>query len=111
MKPTTRTDCLAAAAILLVSASFASAGSAPDATSAVSNTGSGGMSRECALRDNEAITRLERYAEGSEVAGDLLYEAFVTITRARAACYAGRAADGLALYDSAFAVTLAGRVK
>jgi len=39
-----------------------------------------------------------------------MFEAFVTVLRARAACSQGRVAAGLALYDSVFKTSLAGEM-
>jgi hypothetical protein len=39
-----------------------------------------------------------------------MFEAFMTVLRARAACSQGRVAAGLALYDSVFKTSLAGEM-
>jgi hypothetical protein len=54
---------------------------------------------ECAQRDVQAVTQLEQQGEAQTLPGYVLYETFMTVLRARAACNQGRVADGLALYD------------
>jgi hypothetical protein len=66
---------------------------------------------ECALRDVQLVTQLEQQGEAQAVAGDILYEAFWTMMRARHACAEGRVSAGLALYDSIFKQSLAGRAQ
>jgi len=39
-----------------------------------------------------------------------MFEAFMTVLRARAACSQGRVTAGLALYDSVFKTSLAGEM-
>jgi hypothetical protein len=63
---------------------------------------------ECALRDAQLITQLERHGEAQDVPGEILFEAFWTIQRARDACSESRVTVGLALYDSIFKTSLAG---
>ena len=63
---------------------------------------------ECALRDAQLVTQLERHGEAQDVAGEILFEAFWTMQRARDACSDGRVVVGLALYDSIFKTSLAG---
>ena len=58
-----------------------------------------GASVECAQRDVQAVTQLEQQGEAQTLPGYVLYETFMTVMRARAACNEGRVADGLALYD------------
>ena len=65
---------------------------------------------ECAKRDVQLVVQIEQYGEAQSVPGDLLYEAFRTLQRAREACSQGRVVVGLALYDSIFTASLAGQM-
>ena len=65
---------------------------------------------ECAKRDVQLVVQIEQYGEAQSVPGDLLYEAFRTLQRAREACSQGRVVVGLALYDSIFKASLAGQM-
>ena len=67
--------------------------------------------QECAQRDVQVVTQMERYGEAQSVPGEILYEAFMALTRARQACSQGRVAGGLALYDSIFKTSLAGQMQ
>jgi hypothetical protein len=66
---------------------------------------------ECAVRDVQLVTQIEEHGEAQDVPGEILYEAFLTMKRAREACTEGRAHAGLALYDSIFKTSLAGRTQ
>ena len=57
------------------------------------------VSLECAQRDVQLVTQLEQLGEAQALPGYVLYETFMTMQRARAACNEGRMADGLAIYD------------
>jgi hypothetical protein len=63
---------------------------------------------ECAQRDAQLVTQIERHGEAQDVPGEILFEAFWTVQRARDACADGRVTVGLALYDSIFKTSLAG---
>ena len=63
---------------------------------------------ECALRDAQLVTQIERHGEAQDVSGEILFEAFWTMQRARDACADGRVTVGLALYNSIFKTSLAG---
>ena len=65
---------------------------------------------ECAQRDVQVVVQIEQYGEAQSVAGELLYEAFRTLQRARETCSQGRVVVGLALYDSIFKTSLAGQM-
>jgi len=65
---------------------------------------------ECAQRDVQLVTQIEQIGEAQSVPGDIMFEAFMTVLRARAACSEGRVAAGLALYDSVFKTSLAGEM-
>jgi hypothetical protein len=65
---------------------------------------------ECAQRDVQVVTQMEQYGEAQSVPGEILYEAFLTLTRSRQACSQGRVAAGLALCDSIFKTSLAGHM-
>jgi hypothetical protein len=65
---------------------------------------------ECAQRDVQVVTQMEQYGEAQSVPADILYEAFMILTRSRQACTQGRVAAGLALYDSIFRTSLAGHM-
>jgi hypothetical protein len=64
----------------------------------------------CAQRDVQLVTQLEQIGEAQSVPGEILYEAFRVLTRARRACSQGRVELALALYDSIFTTSLAGHV-
>ena len=64
---------------------------------------------ECAQRDVQVVTQLEQYGEAQAVSGEILYEAFWIMTRAREVCAEGRVVAALALYDSIFKASLAAR--
>ena len=64
----------------------------------------------CAQRDVQLVTQLEQIGEAQTVRGEILYEAFRVLTRARKACKEGRLELALALYDSIFTTSLAGHV-
>jgi hypothetical protein len=64
----------------------------------------------CAQRDVQLVTQLEQIGEAQSVPGEILYEAFQVLTRARRACKEGRLELALALYDSIFTTSLAGQV-
>jgi hypothetical protein len=67
---------------------------------------------ECARRDVQIVTLLEEHGEAQDIPGDVLFEAFWTMKRARDVCYAGAVPEALALYDSIFVTeTLAGRAQ
>jgi hypothetical protein len=64
----------------------------------------------CAQRDVQLVTQLEQAGEAQNLPGEILYEAFRVLTRARRACSQGRVAVGLALYDTIFKTSLAGQI-
>jgi hypothetical protein len=64
----------------------------------------------CAQRDVQLVTQLEQIGEAQTVPGEILYEAFRVLTRARKACKQGRVELALALYDSIFKTSLAGQL-
>jgi hypothetical protein len=64
----------------------------------------------CAQRDVQLVTQLEQIGEAQSVPGEILYEAFRMLTRARRACSQGRVELALALYDSIFKTSLAGQL-
>jgi hypothetical protein len=64
----------------------------------------------CAQRDVQLVTQLEQIGEAQTVPGEIVYEAFRVLTRARRACKEGRVELALALYDSIFTTSLAGHV-
>jgi hypothetical protein len=66
---------------------------------------------ECAVRDVQLVTQMEQHGDAQDVPGEILYEAFLTMKRAREACSEGREFAGLALYDSIFKTSLAGRTQ
>ena len=66
---------------------------------------------DCAQRDVQLVTQMEQHGEAQDVPGEILYEAFLTMKRAREACSEGRKLAGLALYDSIFKTSLAGRTQ
>src|SRR5262245_8988763 len=65
----------------------------------------------CAHRDDQLVPELQQIGEAQTVPGDILYEAFRVLTRARRACKEGRMELALALYDSIFTTSLAGRLE
>ena len=66
---------------------------------------------ECAQRDVQVVTQMEQHGQAQDVPGEILYEAYWTMNRAREVCYEGRVVVGLALYDSIFRQSLAGRMQ
>ena len=56
--------------------------------------------RACAERDLQYVTLIERHGEAQDIAGEVLAQAFFTMTRARKACRQGREQDAFAIYDS-----------
>jgi hypothetical protein len=64
----------------------------------------------CAQRDVQLVTQLEQAGEAQSLPGEILYEAFRVLTRARKACSQGRVTVGLALYDTIFKTSLAGQI-
>ena len=66
---------------------------------------------ECAQRDVEVVTQLEQYGEAQAVPGEILGEAFFRLQHAREACSHGRVVVGLAVYDSIFKTSLAGKIQ
>jgi hypothetical protein len=58
----------------------------------------------------QLVTQLEQVGEAQTVPGEIMFEAFMTVLRARTACSQGRVAAGLALYDSVFKTSLAGEM-
>jgi|SRR3977135_4365235 hypothetical protein len=78
---------------------------------APSGAGQQSFPLECAVRDVQLVTQMEQHGEAQDVPGEILYEAFLTMKRAREACSEGRELAGLALYDSIFKTSLAGRTQ
>jgi hypothetical protein len=66
---------------------------------------------ECAQRDVQLATQIEQIGEAQSVPGDIMFEAFMTVMRARKACAQGRVALGLALYDSIFRTSLVSQMR
>jgi hypothetical protein len=66
---------------------------------------------ECAQRDVQLVTQIEQIGEAQSVPGDIMFEAFMTVMRARKACAQGRVALGLALYDSIFRTSLVSQMR
>jgi len=66
---------------------------------------------ECAQRDVQLVTQLEQVGEAQTVPGEIMFEAFMTVMRARRACAQGRVALGLALYDSIFRTSLVSQMR
>jgi hypothetical protein len=62
---------------------------------------------DCAKRDAQFTAELDYYGEMGGIPGEQLYQAFLTMLRARCACNNGRTAEGLALYNSVFGATVA----
>jgi hypothetical protein len=66
---------------------------------------------ECAQRDVQLVTQIEQIGEAQSVSGEIMFEAFMTVMRARKACAHGRVAVGLALYDSIFRTSLVSQMR
>jgi hypothetical protein len=66
---------------------------------------------ECAQRDVQVVTQIEQIGEAQTVAGEIMFEAFMIVMRARRACSQGRVAVGLALYDSVFKTSLVDQMR
>src|ERR1700687_594709 len=96
MNPTTRALLVGGIALLVAGPSTAGAQTFP---------------LECAQRDVQIVTQMEQRGEAQDVPGEILYEAYWTMKRARDACSEGRVVAGLALYDSIFRQALAGRTQ
>jgi hypothetical protein len=60
----------------------------------------GPFARECALKETTVITVIEDHGAAEDLPADRLGDAGLTMMRARSACYEGRVAEALALYDS-----------
>ena len=56
--------------------------------------------RACAERDLQYVILIERHGEAQDIAGEVLAQAFFTMTRARKACRQGHEQEALAIYDS-----------
>ena len=54
----------------------------------------------CAQRDRQLVTLIEELGDAQEVAGQKLFEAFLTMMRARNACIEGRESEALSIYDT-----------
>ena len=59
----------------------------------------GQFARECALKETTVITLIEDHGEAGDLPADSLGDAGLAMLRARLACYEGRVAEALALYD------------
>ena len=70
------------------------------ATSAMAQAQTGQFARECALKETAVITLIEDHGAAEDLPADRLGDAGLTMMRARSACYEGRVAEALALYDS-----------
>jgi hypothetical protein len=53
----------------------------------------------CALKETKVITLIEDHGEAGDLPADSLGDAGLAMLRARLACYEGRVAEALALYD------------
>ena len=60
---------------------------------------SAAFSLECAHREVQVITLIEDHGAAGDVASDRLGDAGLEMLRARVACYEGRVAEAVALYD------------
>ena len=56
--------------------------------------------RICAQRDLQLVTLIEERGDAQEVAGRKLFEAFLTVMRARNACADSRESEALLIYDT-----------
>jgi len=63
---------------------------------------------ECAQRDAQLMIQAEQHGDVRDVPGDIRYEGFSTMERARNACNPGRGVVGLAPDDSIPRQSLAG---
>ena len=70
------------------------------AISATAQGQAGQFARECALKETMVITLIEDHGAAEDLPADRLGDAGLTMMRARSACYEGRVAEALALYDS-----------
>jgi hypothetical protein len=91
----------------LVAAAAAALFAGPLAAQGNTQANNASASLECAQRDVQSVTQLEQHGEAQALPGYVLYETFMTVLRARAACNEGRVADGLALYDGIVGPVLA----
>ena len=60
---------------------------------------SGPLARVCALKETKVITLIDDHGEAADLPSDILAEAGLALLRARSACYEGRVAEAVALYD------------
>jgi hypothetical protein len=104
--PEARSETMKSASCAVLAAAISLVVALPATTKAGGET----FPLECAQRDVQLVTQMEQYGEAQSVPGELLYEAFWTMKRARDACAEGRVMAGLALYDSIFKTSLAGWV-
>jgi hypothetical protein len=80
------------AAAVFACAAGSGAVAAPDAPS-------GSFATVCALKETEVITLIEDHGETGDLPADRLVDAGLAMLGARLACYEGRVAEALALYD------------
>jgi hypothetical protein len=59
----------------------------------------GSFATVCALKETKVITLIEDHGEAGDLPADRLGDAGLAMLRARLACYEGRVAEALALYD------------
>jgi hypothetical protein len=62
------------------------------------------FTRECALKDIAAVTVIEDHGMAEDLPGDRLFDAWLTMLRARSACHEARVSEALALYESILAL-------
>jgi hypothetical protein len=60
---------------------------------------SGSFASICALKEIKVITLIEEHGAAADLASDRLGDAGLAMLRARMACYEGRVAEAVALYD------------
>jgi hypothetical protein len=84
---------------MVVASIFSVAACAVGSGAASADWLSGPFPRVCALQEIKVITLIEEHGEAADVPSDRLAEAGLAMLRARAACYEGRVAEAIALYD------------
>jgi hypothetical protein len=60
---------------------------------------SGPFARVCALKEIKVITLIDDHGEAADLPSERLADAALALLRARLACYEGRVAEAVALYD------------
>ena len=94
-------QCAAIPAVLAMSAAKRSPPAAPGKSGAARpDQRPASFPAVCARRDLQAVTLIDLQGETQVVASERLFEAFLTVVRARRACRENGEAEGLSIYDA-----------